>query len=133
VVANAKPQPGLYASARRLLSTGLELAQVRLELLALEFEQEKLRLFDALGLAVIALLGVGVGALLLCAWVVMLVEPEQRRLTLGLLALAFLGGGAWAFSAARARLRRPDGLFRLTAAELARDRESLAKDSADEP
>ena len=117
---------GLFASGQRLLGTVLELLQVRVDLLVLEFEQEKLRLFDALGLAVIALLGLGIGTLLLCAWLVMLAQPEQRRLVLAALALVFLAGGAWAFWAARSRLRHPAGLFKLSADELARDREALA-------
>jgi uncharacterized membrane protein YqjE len=125
-VAEAKPEHGLFASARRLLSTALELTQVRLELLALEFEQEKVTLVDALVLAVMALLGLGVGALLLCAWLVMVVEPDQRRLVVALLGLVFAGAGAWAFATARSRLRRSGDLFKLSAAELARDREAVA-------
>ena len=39
---------GLFQSLRRLASSGLELVQVRLELLVSELTQEKLRIFDAL-------------------------------------------------------------------------------------
>ncbi|MDE2564270.1 MAG: phage holin family protein [Burkholderiales bacterium] len=117
---------GLFASGQRLLGTALELLQVRADLLALEFENEKQRLLDALGLAVMALLGLGIGVLLLCAWLVMAVDPAQRERVLAALALLFLAGGAWALQAARARLRHPEGLFKLSAAELARDREALA-------
>jgi uncharacterized membrane protein YqjE len=132
-VADIRPQQGLYDSARRLLATGLELTQVRLELLGLEVEQEKVRLFDAVALALLALLAVAVGALLLCAWLVLLVEPDQRRLVVALLALAFIGGGGAGFVIARSWLRRSGELFKLTATELARDREHLRAQDGDQP
>ena len=50
------PQGGLLAALRRLLAGGVEMLRVRLELLGTEIEQEKLRLFDAVLWAGLALL-----------------------------------------------------------------------------
>ena len=48
--------PGLLASLRRWVATSIEIAQVRIELFAVELEQEKLRVFDGLMWAALALL-----------------------------------------------------------------------------
>jgi uncharacterized membrane protein YqjE len=116
---------GLFVSARRLLATLLELGQVRLELIATELELEKLRLFDALLLAVAAMLALAVGVVLLCFFIVALAGDAYRLHALALLALLFIGSSVWGLRAARARLRSPGTLFDATAAELARDRAAL--------
>jgi uncharacterized membrane protein YqjE len=116
---------GMWASARRLLATLLEIGQVRLELLATELELEKLRLFDALLLAGVALLALAVGLLLLCFFIVAAVGEGYRLLALAVLAAVFIGGSVWGLRAARARLRSPGTLFDATAAEFARDRAAL--------
>jgi uncharacterized membrane protein YqjE len=121
-----EPGRGLFASLRRLLATSLELAQVRLELVLTELEQEKLRLFDALLLAAGALVAFGIGLVLLVAFVVLLFPEPQRVAVVGVLALLLFAGSAWALVAARRRLRAPGGLFEASRRELARDRADLA-------
>jgi uncharacterized membrane protein YqjE len=116
---------GLLASVRRLLATLLEIGQVRLELIATELELEKLRLFDALLIAVAAMLALTVGVLLLCFFIVAAVGDAYRLHTLAVLALLFIAGSAWGLRSARSRLRSPGMLFDATAAELARDRAAL--------
>jgi uncharacterized membrane protein YqjE len=113
-------------SLRRLASTGLELVQLRLELLATELEQQKLRIFDALAWAAVGLLLLGLG-LLLCAGLLVALTPEPwRPLTLAVLTLGCLGGGAWMLSQARQRLTEPGGALAGSLDELARDRQALA-------
>lgn len=116
---------GLWVSARRLLATLLEVAQVRLELVATEIELEKLRLFDALLFAAAAMLALAVGVVLLCFFVVAAVGEVYRPHALAALGLMFIGGSAWGLHAARSRLRSPGQMFNATAAELARDRAQL--------
>lgn len=122
---------GLFQSLRRLLATGLAMAQVRLDLLGNELEQEKLRVFDALAWAAVALLLLGLGLLLGAALLVALAPEAWRPLVLGLLTLGCLGGGAWMLNQARQRLTSPGGVLAATRAELARDRDALA--DLDEP
>jgi len=116
---------GLFTSARRLLATGLEIAQVRLELVATELELEKLRLFEAILLAAAALFGLGIGVMLLCALLVLLVGEGYRLHVLGALAALFIGGSLWGLRAARAKLRGTGTLFDASVTELARDRAQL--------
>lgn len=124
---------GLLGSARRLLDTLLEIAQVRLELVVTEFEIEKQRWFDALVLALGALFALGVGIVLLCAWLVLLAGEAWRLHALGALILLFLGGGLWALHAARTRLRGTGTMFEASLAEVGRDRELLRmKEPGDE-
>lgn len=120
-----EPTSGLFASLRRLLATALEIAQVRLDLLGTELQQEKLRIFDALAWAALALLLLGLGLLLGAALLVALAPEPWRPLVLGLLTLACLGAGAWMLNQARLRLTSPGGALAASRAELARDREGL--------
>lgn len=119
------PGHGLFASLRQLLATVLESAQVRLALISNEIEQEKLRLFDGLLWAGLALLLLGMGALLLVAFVVVLFWDSYRLQALGALALLFLVSGAGLLGLAHARLRKPGGLFSSSVEELGRDRAAL--------
>lgn len=121
----APPAVGLYSSLRRLLATMLDIGQVRLELLSTEFEREKLRIFDGLVWAAVALLFLGVGLLLVAALLVALAPENARLLVLGLLAVASLVLGAWLVRQARRRLASPGGAWAATRAELDRDRRAL--------
>lgn len=112
---------GLFASLRQLLGTVLASAQNRLALISNEIEQEKLRLFDGLLWAGLALLLLGLGALLLAAFIVVLFWDSYRLQALGLLALLFLGAGGGLLGVAYRRLRQPGGLFNSSVEELGRD------------
>lgn len=116
---------GLFASLRQLLGTAVETAQVRLALLSNEIEQEKLRLFDGLLWAGLALLLLGLGALLLCAFIVLLFWDGYRLAALGVLSALLLGTGVWLMRAAWDRLQNPGGLFNSSVQELGRDRAGL--------
>jgi len=120
------PAGGLFGSLRQMLSTLLEIAQVRVQLLGNEIEQEKLRIFDGLLLAGIGLMLLAVGTVLLCGLVVMLFAEGYRLAALVVLTVAFLAGGVLAMRAGGHRLRSPGGVFEATLAELAQDRSGLA-------
>lgn len=120
------PGAGLFQSLRRLASTALELVQVRLELLASELEQEKLRIFDALAWAAIGLLLLGLGLLLAAGLLVALTPEPWRPLTLAALILGCVGGGVLMLNRARQRLASPGGLLAASRSELARDGDGLA-------
>lgn len=119
------PGTGLFHSLRRLAATGLELVQVRLELLGNELQQEKLRIFDALAWAAVGLLLLGLGLLLGAALLVALSPEAWRPLVLALLTLGCLAGGALLLNRARQRLASPGGVLAASRAELARDRAAL--------
>jgi uncharacterized membrane protein YqjE len=120
-----EPARGLFASLRQLLGTVVETAQVRLALLSNEIEQEKLRLFDALLWAALALLLLGLGAVLLCAFIIFLFWDGYRLAALGLMSALCLGAGAGLMWVARQRLQSRGGLFNASVQELGRDRSGL--------
>lgn len=124
-MSESEQDQGVLANLRRLLDTALKTAQVRLALVGNELEQEKLRLFDGLLWAGLALLFLGLGTLLLAAFVVIVFWDSYRLQALGVLAILLLGTGIWLLSVARARLRNPVGLFKTSVEELGRDRAGL--------
>lgn len=119
-------QGGLFASLRQMLATVVDIAQVRVQLLGNELEQEKLRIFDGLLLAGIGLMLLTVGTVLSCALVLMLFAEGYRLAALAVLAFGFLAGGVLVVRAGRQRLRSPGGIFQATLAEFAEDRSGLA-------
>lgn len=112
---------GLFGSLRRLVASLLEIAQVRLDLLSTEYQREKLRVFDGLLLAALALIFLTLGLLLLAGLLVALTPEAWRLVVLGLLTLLSLGLGAWMVQQARRQLSSPEGFMPATRAELARD------------
>jgi uncharacterized membrane protein YqjE len=115
------PPLGLFASLRRLLGTALELAQVRLALLGTELERAGQRLLDGLLWGGAALIVLGVGLLLLCAFLLMLVREDYRLAALGGLTVIFLSTAVWLLQSARSRLRSLQNLFELSLNELKQD------------
>jgi uncharacterized membrane protein YqjE len=116
---------GWSGRLRRLLGTGVALLQVRLDLLAIELEEEKRRLFDALLWAVVALLLIGIGLLLLVGWLVWITPAAWRPWVLGGAALVSLAGGMALLRGARQRVASDDGPAPATRAELREDRAAL--------
>lgn len=117
---------GLFDSLRQLLHTALALAQVRLELLATDLEVEKLRLLDVALRALLGLMLLGLGLVLLMAFLLMLLWDGYRLPALGVLTLLCAGGGLWLLQAAKRRLGHGEPMFAATRAEFERDQAALA-------
>ena len=116
---------GLFVSLRRLLATAIEIAQVRLNLLSTELELEKQRILGGLLFGVAALLVLGVGAVLACGFIILLLWDGYRLAAVGVLSLLFFGSGVWLLRSAQQRLRSPGGLFAASVDELKRDQADL--------
>ena len=116
-----EPPLGLFASLKRLLGTSLELAQVRLALLGTELERAGQRLLDGLLWGGAALIVLGVGLMLLCAFLLMLVREDYRLAALGGLTVIFLSTAVWLLQTARSRFRSLQNLFELSLNELKQD------------
>jgi len=116
---------GLSDSLRRLTGTGVALVQTRLELLAAELEEEKLRLGNLLVFAAAAILLLDLGIVLLAVFLTVAFWDTDRLLVLGILTTAFLVAGAIAAAAAVRLARTRSRLFAASLAELAEDREAL--------
>ena len=120
------PGGGLLVSLRRLVATALELAQVRLELIGAEIEEQKLRIVGGLVWAALGVLLVGLGLVLAIGCVVLLFWDGYRLQALAVLTFVFLAGGGLALRHALARLNSAPGAFAASVAELAQDRERLS-------
>lgn len=116
------PGAGFFASVRQLLATLLETAQVRLQLLGTELEQEKRRVFSALVLAAVALVCLGLALVMLSVVVVLIFWDSYRVFAACALVLLFGTGGAYLLYRAKQKLSAPSGLFEHSLAELQRDR-----------
>lgn len=123
---------GLLASLRGMLANAVELAQVRLQLLGTELELAANSIFDGLVRAAAALVLLALGLVLLCGFILLVVQDSYRLAATGLLALLLLGAGAWLLMQARKRLDGAAGIFRQSLAELRRDRDALAPRGLDE-
>ena len=117
------PRPRLAESLHGIVDAGLQTAQTRLELLAVELQEEKLRLTGLALNTVLAglLLGFGLVFLTVLFW------DEHRLLALGISTAICLGGGLLAASNAARAFRSGTKLFSASLAELARDRAALKK------
>jgi len=116
---------GLFGSLRRLLHSSAELVEVRLELLATELQQEKLRVLDALAWLAVAVLALAIALVLLSVFVVMLFAPPYRLAALGAVGLGHLALAWVALRLARSRPHAGGSPFEASLAELRRDRAAL--------
>ena len=119
------PRPRLAESLHGIVDAGLQTAQTRLELLAVELQEEKLRLTGLALNTVVAGLLLGFGLVFLMVFLTVLFWEEHRLLALGISTAVCIGGGLIAASNAARAFRSGTKLFSASLAELARDRAPL--------
>ena len=117
----AAARGGLLHSIKHLAGTVLGAAQTRLEILATEIEEERVRLEQLLLVALTAAFCLAIGVMLVIALVVLYFWDTHRLLAVGLLAAAFLAAGAVFGSILRARVKTRSKPFAITRGELAKD------------
>ncbi|HKC42402.1 MAG TPA: phage holin family protein [Burkholderiales bacterium] len=123
--AGAPRPPGLFDSLARLGRTALALARTRVEILATELEEERIRVAQlALVVAGIAFC-VQMAVLLAVALIVVLLWDTHRLITLGAAVAFFLIAGIAATAWLRHRLRTRPKMFASTIGELLKDEERL--------
>lgn len=116
---------GLFASLRVFAHTSVAIAQTRLELLANEIEEEKLRVGQLLVFGGIALFCVAVGAVFFAIFITVLFWDSHRLLVLGGFSALFLGAGVVAILLFRSYASAASKLFSTSLAELGKDRQRL--------
>lgn len=117
--------PGIIASLRSLAATSVGIARTRLQLLANDLEEQRLRVAQLLVLGAIALFCGAVAVLLASAWIVVALWDQYRLWTLALLAALYAGGCVAALVAMKARAAERPRAFSASLAELRRDEEVL--------
>jgi len=114
---------GLVSDVRGVASDAVRIVRTRLELLSIEFQEEKERIVRQVFVASAALFLAMFGVLLALAWLVLALPAEYRQGALGALCLLFLAGaGGCYYSLTRKRSRLP---FASTLGTLARDEVAL--------
>jgi uncharacterized membrane protein YqjE len=121
----AEASSGLMGSVRRLLSTLTSIASTRLELLANELQEERLRLTQMLFFALATLFCFGMVILLLTVFIVVLFWDDHRLAALGVLSALFFASGILMAMLLRSKAHAKPRLFSASLAELSRDREQL--------
>lgn len=116
---------GLLDSAKRAISTLIGVVTTRIELLANEWQEERLRLAEMLLFSLFAAFCFGMGVVLLTMFIVVLFWDEHRLAVLALLSLVFFVFGGWLVMLLQSRMRQGSRLFSVSLAELSKDRESL--------
>jgi uncharacterized membrane protein YqjE len=117
--------PGVVASLRRLATNAVGIIHTRLELLANDLEEERVRTLRIVVLGAIALFCAAVGLILVTAWVVVAFWEQHRLATLAILALVYFVASGVALWMLKARASERAKLFSTSLAELRRDRDLL--------
>jgi uncharacterized membrane protein YqjE len=133
-MADASSRSGLFGSLRGLFATGIGILQTRLELLAVELQEERARLLGLVGFGAAALIFLSAGLVFLAILLTVLLWEGNRLLVLGIFSALFLGAGGLALTMAWRHARAPSRLFAASLAELHRDRAAAdAPAPADRP
>lgn len=118
---------GLLDSLRRTGSTLVEIVYTRLELLATELEEERVRIAHALWLAAISAFCLATSAVLVVVFIVVLFWDTHRLLAIGVLACAFGAAGLSVLLTLRRLVAERKRLFAQSLAELHVDRDQLSR------
>lgn len=119
---------GLLDSLKTLVATLLAMGRTRLELLSVEFEEERVRLGAILIWTFVALFCAALGVVLFTLLLVVIFWDTNRLLALGVLALFFLLAALLCARIALDKARAKPRLFATSLAELSTDREQLTPD-----
>lgn len=118
---------GLLESAKRLLSTLTSILSTRLELLANEWQEERLRLTQMLFFSLLALFCFGIFVLLLTVFILVLFWDDHRLAVLGGMSVVFFALGTLMTLSLYRLSQAKSKLFSISLAELAKDREHLGE------
>ena len=116
---------GLFASLKRLLGTSLGIVSTRLELLANEWEEERMRLMRMLVLALLAVFFVCMAVVLFSILVVAMFWHDHPLVAISVLSLLFFVMSGLCALSLRRLLHQRHVLFSASLAELRRDRHEL--------
>ena len=120
-------QENLLSSLKNLVSTGASIAQTRLELVSLDVQIARAKFLSLLVMVICALFFLFFGLVMLALLIVIYSWETDRLLALSLLTAGFLAVGCILALVVVRSLKTMPRLFEATIAELAKDRQELAK------
>ena len=121
-----EPATGILQSLRNLATTLVALLQNRLELLATDLEEERIRLLQLLFWAAAALFFFALGVLMITMFVVLMLWDSYRLAGIVVLAAVFLAIGVGLALGVYKLMHRRSRLFSASLDELAKDKDRLA-------
>lgn len=123
-----KQEDGLFSAVLRAVRTLRETLENRVELFLLEAKEDRLKLFEALCLAVVAVVLALMTMALITLTVVVVFWDTHRLLALVIVTLAYGTGATVAFVKLRSRLKNWQS-FQATLEQLEKDRACFKKKS----
>jgi len=117
--------PGLFYSGRRMLDHALGAFHNRVELLAVEFKEEKTNAVQLLLCVVAALFFAMMTVVVLTATIILLFPQDSRVYAGGGFCLLYLIGAIWSILKVKSRLKQNGTPFAESINELKKDREWL--------
>ena len=121
------PQENLLSALKNLVSTGASIAQTRLELISTDVQIARTQFLGLLVMVIFTLFFLFFGLIMLALLIVIYSWENDRILALSLLTAGFLAVGAILALVVLRSLKTMPKLFEATIAELAKDRQELAK------
>ena len=123
---DASATEGLRGAAAQVLASVLDIGRGRLELIAVELEEERLRVARLFIAAACALFLVFLAVVLLAALIVLMCEPPQRPAVLAAILAVVVSGAVACLWRWRRLVSTKPALLEATLGELHRDHEALA-------
>jgi uncharacterized membrane protein YqjE len=120
-------QENLLSSVKNLVSTGASIAQTRLELISTDVQIARTKFLGLLVMVIFTLFFLFFGLIMLALLIVIYSWETDRILALSLLTAGFLAVGCILALVVLRSLKTMPKLFEATIAELAKDRQELAK------
>jgi uncharacterized membrane protein YqjE len=120
-------QENLLAAIKGLATTGVSIAQTRLELLSVDAQIARSKLISLLVMIISALFFLFFGLVMLALLIVIYSWESDRLLALSLLTAAFIGVGLVLVLVIRQSILTMPRLFEASIAELAKDKEELSR------
>ena len=120
-----EPGTGMVHSLRNFAATLVALLQTRLELLATDLDEERIRLLQLLFWAAGALFFFALGVLMITMLLVLLLWDSHRLAGIIVLAAIFLGIGGVLALGVRNRMHARSRLFSSSLDELVKDKDQL--------
>ena len=118
-------EPGVLAAVRRLSASIIGIIHTRLELLSTEIEEESLRVRRLFNYWLLSVFFLGIGALLLTGFVIVLFWDDYRLVALGVGAFIYLVLGAVIGWFVRGGWRSKPKIFSASLEELRKDARRL--------
>lgn len=120
-MSQSQPPKGLLVAASSLLKTVIAIAYTRLQVLALDLEEDRLYLAQIVQSMLLTVFYMATSVILLTVFTVTLFWENHRLLVLALLAAGFFLAGVLSGWCTLNRMRRKPALFSASLAELNKD------------